>query len=192
MWLTQLCRNEVWLTQLCRPEVWRRAGSRQTGETDVCQMSCMSSVSPSRSRCDTARPHTQHREYREVVYPAPCGGVPPLQPSLRALRLYPQQETSPACVQGESQVTGEKSKLGIINVQMCCIGSAFFHPQQCVQLTAFDRLVSCVARSRNVRDPHLWESLLPKYSWKLEIIDHPRPQSNSPLPPSLGRMHQPS
>jgi hypothetical protein len=30
------------------------------------------------------------------------------------------------------------------------------HPQQCAQLTAFDRQVSCVARSRNVRDPRLW------------------------------------
>jgi hypothetical protein len=30
------------------------------------------------------------------------------------------------------------------------------HPQQCAQLTAFDRQVSCVARLRNVRDPRLW------------------------------------
>jgi hypothetical protein len=35
------------------------------------------------------------------------------------------------------------------------------HPQQCAQLTAFDRQVSCVARSRNVRDPRLWVSASP-------------------------------
>jgi hypothetical protein len=46
----------------------------------------------------------------------------------------------------------------VLNPHICRHRVSSDHPQQCAQLTAFDRQVSCVARLRNVRDPRLWVS----------------------------------